>query len=223
MFMTTKSEMTLGENDHVERILRDRIATHELSPGSKLGEAALAKEFGISRSRVREILNVLAQKELVKRIPNRGAVVAKMDAEQLSQIYDLFEVLEGLTARLACMNSQPSDWDELSELFGKPMEEAVADGDVGALFSAVGCYRETALRLARNDFLSQTLNGIYDRTQMIIRRTLILPGRAKLSLEEHQMIIAAMRRGDVEAAERCKLNNMKSARDAINKYIDFVL
>jgi DNA-binding GntR family transcriptional regulator len=57
----------------------------------------------------------------------------------------------------------------------------------------------------------------------MIRRTLILPGRAEQSFIEHREIITAMRAGDGLMAEQLKVNSMRTARKVLEKYKDFVL
>src|SRR4051794_10083461 len=69
--------------------LRTRIGSHALPPGSRLRESELAHEFGVSRSRIREAFLTLEERGLIERIPNRGAVVLKLD---LAMVFHLYEV-----------------------------------------------------------------------------------------------------------------------------------
>ncbi|WP_165820034.1 GntR family transcriptional regulator [Microvirga sp. KLBC 81] len=211
------------ESVNLEEILRQRISEGEISPGTKLRETALAGEFGVNRARVRQALGALEQRGLIERTPNQGAVVSSLDAAKLFQIYDIFELLEGLCARLATQNAEPESWDDLVELFDKPLGEAVASGNYETLFNGIETYRCRVIEVANNPMLADFLAGIYDKTQVIIRRTLILPGRAEQSLREHRAIISAMRAGDPYEAERLKRENMRTARMFLEKYQKFVL
>lgn len=220
----TKSEMpTEVSASTISEILRDRISRRDIPPGSKLKEVELADEFGVNRSRIRQALNNLQQRGLVEHVHNRGSVVVHVDADRLHRIYDVFEVLEGLSAKLAVVNSAPASWDELEELFGQPMGDAVAQSDYDALFEGIQRYRAMVLERAANPTLTDMLTGLYDQTQFIIRRVLILPKRAEMSLVEHRAIIAAMQAGDADEAQRLKLENMRTARDFLRKYESFVL
>ena len=71
----------------VEQTLRDRIATQQIPPGSKLRESEVAETFGVSRAVVREAFSVLAERGLIERIPNRGAIVSRLDFEQVREIF----------------------------------------------------------------------------------------------------------------------------------------
>ena len=101
---------------NVFEALRVRIAQQEIAPGAKLRETDLAAEFKVSRARVREAIASLESRGLVQRIPNRGAVVMRLDLSQVFYIYDLREVLEGLAARLATQNVPAESWREDLEL-----------------------------------------------------------------------------------------------------------
>lgn len=208
---------------NLQRELRDRIAKQEIAPGSKLREQELSREFGVPRALVREAFCALEQRGLIERIPNRGAVVVRLDLSQVFEIYDLREVLEGLCARLATQNTAPESWQDLVEMFGAPMEGHVEQGDYESFLAGYGRFRRRLIEAAANPVLASALDSIYEKTQAIIRRIIILPGRAQQGLSEHRAVLAAIRRGDAEEAERLRRLNMRSAKDYLKRYQTFVL
>ncbi len=207
----------------VQQVLRERIARQEISPGAKLGESELSKEFGVTRAVVREALCALEQRGLIERIPNRGAVVVRLDLSQVFEIYDVREVLEGLCARRATENVPPESWQDLVEMFEGPMEEHVKRSDYDAFLAGYGLFRRRLVQAAANPVLADMLDSIYEKTQAVIRRIIILPGRAEVGLKEHRAVLAAMRRGDAEEAERLRRQNMRSAKECLKRYQSFVL
>ncbi|MGI9186430.1 MAG: GntR family transcriptional regulator, partial [Gaiellales bacterium] len=62
-------------------ILRDRIRTGQLPPGTRLRQETLADELGVSRTPLREALRLLAADGIVEMEPNRGAVVTSLSRE----------------------------------------------------------------------------------------------------------------------------------------------
>lgn len=214
---------TVKTSTEVELELRERILRRDYVPGTQLVEERLARELGTSRNIVRTALMALESKHLVQRIPNRGAIVAKLDGERLFAIYDVLELLEGLTARLAAAHSKPEDWDELIALFGEPLEAVVDRGDYESYFDAIKEYRNAVTEHAANPYLDEVLSGIHDQVHSIIRRILIIPGRARESLLEHRKVLQALRAGDEEEAERLKRENMRAARKALEAYQDFLI
>jgi len=207
----------------LQKILRERIARQEIAPGAKLGENELSKEFGVPRSIVREALSALEQRGLIERIPNRGAVVARLDLSQVFEIYDTREVLEGLCARLATQNVPPEFWQDLVEMFDAPMQAHVARGDYESFLAGYELFRRRLLEAAANPVLSNMLDSIYEKTQAVIRRIMILPGRAEIGLNEHRAVLAAMRRGEADEAERLRRLNMRSAKEYLKRFQSFVL
>ena len=208
---------------HLIEVLRERITRHELPPGSKLLEQELSAEFDVPRSRVRDSLAVLEQRGLIQRIPNRGAIVERLDPTQIFHIYAVREALEGLCARLATENMPPESWQDLVDLFGGPMEEHVESGDLEAYVHKLETLRQRILAGASNPILSGMLENIQDRTRMIVRRIIILPGRAKVGLEEHRALLRAMRNGDAAGAEAATRANIRSGVAFLKRYKSFIL
>ena len=203
--------------------LRERIARHDLRPGSKLLENELSREFGVSRAKVRDAFGALEQRGLIQRIPNRGAVVTRLDLTQVFQIYDVREMLEGLCVRLAVQRAEPKSWQDLVRLFGRPMQSLVSEGRFEDYIANLRQLRSRIIEAADNRVLADMLDSINDKTREIQRRIIILPGRAVEGLKQHRAVIAAMRRGDAVDAEQLRRANIRSSRDYLERFQSFVL
>src|SRR6476659_11004853 len=142
--------------------LRERIARHTLPPGAKLLENDLAREFGVSRAKVRDVFGALEQRGLISRIPNRGAVVARLDLSQVFEIYDVREMLEGLCVRVAVQRSKPAWWHDLVQLFGRPMEQLVKGGRFDDYIANLDRLGRRTIEAARNSFIETMLDSIND-------------------------------------------------------------
>lgn len=203
--------------------LRERIARRALPPGAKLLENELAREFGVSRAKVRDAFGVLEQRGLIQRIPNRGAVVARLDLSQVFEIYAVREMLEGLCVRLAVERTKPQSWQDLVKLFGRPMEAIVRRGEYEKYIANLDKLRSRTLEAAGNGVLADMLDSINDKTLEIQRRIIILPGRAAEGLQQHRAVLAAMRKGDAGKAEELRRANIRSSREYLERYQSFVL
>jgi len=227
--MVSRAKVSLGrcrvaaDRTDLFGVLRDRIAAHEIPPGSKLPEEALCSEFGVSRARVREALGTLAERGLVERRPNRGAVVVKLDLRQAEHLYGVREVLEGLAVRLATEALPPESWQDLVELFDEPLARDVERSDGEAYLAKLELLRARIEAGAANPVLSGLLENIRDRTRMLVRRIVLLPGRAAVGLQEHRALLAAMRRGDAAAAEAASRANLRSSLAYLRRFEPFVL
>jgi DNA-binding GntR family transcriptional regulator len=87
--------------DHVYAALRERILSGELQRGTRLRQATLADELGVSRTPLREALRRLASEGLVELSPNRGATVSQLDFGDMRHAWAARLALEPGAARLA--------------------------------------------------------------------------------------------------------------------------
>ena len=212
-----------GRVTDIVDVLRDRIARQEVAPGARLREQELAAEFGVPRTRIRDAFAVLEGRGLIERVPNRGAVVARLDLSQVFHIYDVREVLEGLSVRLATENADPESWQGLVDRFDRPMGRHVEKGDYDSFLAGYAEFRTRVAEAAANPVLADMLDSIYEKTQALIRRIIILPGRAEVGLAEHRAVLEAMRAGDASLAEERRRTNMRSAKEFLRRYERFVL
>jgi DNA-binding GntR family transcriptional regulator len=210
------------DTDEIVRLLRERIASHDLAPGSKLRENELAKEFGVSRAAIREVLTALELRGVIDRIPNRGAVVARLDPDEVFELYDVREVLEALAHRLAAQNAPEGAWDDLGERFRKPVQATVENGDFENYRTAIEELNERVLQFADNRFLGDMLDLIREKTLVVGRRVMILPGRLEKGLVMHRKLLEAMAAGDGVGAEREYRKIMTTAREDLRRFKDFV-
>ena len=81
--------------------IRDAIISMELLPGQMISETALAQQFGVSRTPVREALQQLAARDLVRIAPRQGVTVARLSISQVRAIMESVGELEALCAKLA--------------------------------------------------------------------------------------------------------------------------
>jgi DNA-binding GntR family transcriptional regulator len=97
----------------VARILVHAIVQGRLQPGSKVVEAGIARELGVSRAPVREAARLLESQGLLVASPRRGFFVRKFEADDIDEIYDLRLCVERHAAVLAAQNLTPKTRDVL--------------------------------------------------------------------------------------------------------------
>jgi len=216
-----KSRLTKREN--ILHTLRERIVEGDYPQGVKLVEQDLAREFGVSRPLLREILSDLESLGLVEKRRNRGTTVRRIDSQSLLEIMEIREVLEGLAARLAAENSKPEDWRDLEEEFGKPFEQIVNNMDFKSYLDLISILRDRMVAAAQSDELSKLIISMYAKIQIVQRRIVILPGRINQAITEHRQVLAAIVEGNPDKAEKMKRLNMRNARECLEKYKTWVL
>lgn len=212
-----------ADPDGILAELRRRIVDHDLPPGSRLREQDLAGEFDVSRARIRDAFGILEERGLIERIPNRGAIVTRLEAERIRELFEVREVLEAQTVRLATEKAPAGAWDDLIDLFGDNMGGTLARNDLDAYVAAIYLFRQRCIIAADNEVLSNLLDSLYDRTQVLIRRLVLVPGRAQEGRRQHQEILAAMRAGEAAEAEHLKRANIQSSREWFQDYQKYLL
>jgi DNA-binding GntR family transcriptional regulator len=93
--------------------IEEMIATGALTPGQHLDETELAKQFGVSRTPIRETLIQLASMGMVVIRPRRGAMVADLGPQQLVEMFEVMSELEAICARLAARRMTPAEQEAL--------------------------------------------------------------------------------------------------------------
>lgn len=223
--MPNKNDQPKSRNSSLAIVhrLREQIIDRHIPPGAKLVERDLCDEFGVSRSIIREVLADLESQGLVEKKPNRGRVVRKVDQGSLFEILEIREVLEGLAARAAAINSKPEDWLDMQAEFGQPCEEIIKNLDFEAYLDLITRFRKRMVEAAQNEELSKLIDSIYAKIRIVQRRIIILPKRIEKGMEEHREVINALINGDPDEAEKMKRLNIRSAREYLREFQKWVL
>jgi DNA-binding GntR family transcriptional regulator len=211
-----------GVQERVAHQLRNRIARGELMPGSMLSEAALALEFGASRTPVREALKQLQAEGLVVIRPRVGSFVAAPSRLEINELFEVKEILEGAAARLFANRGEIPELHLLRENVRRS-EQAVANGDFDQYVELVHEYHDLIMRGAGNAKLMQQYQMLmnqllYSRfVHLSVRRS----GRLPQSDREHQSILQVIEARDGGTAERLMRDHVRASHQALMDMLDF--
>src|SRR6202451_3356957 len=122
--------------DSVYLKLRQEIVSGKLPPGYLLREAELAARFGVSKTPLREAFVRLEKDGFVEIAPYRSAVVAGYSQQDLREIYEVRELLEGLCAREAAVNIATEDLAALNRVV-RDSEQALSSGETDRLTALI--------------------------------------------------------------------------------------
>jgi DNA-binding GntR family transcriptional regulator len=191
--------------DTVYLQLRDDIVSGALPPGAVLREAELATRFGVSKTPLRDALVRLQKDRFVEIPPYRSAVVVGYSRDDLREIYELRELLEGACARQAAFRISADALADLSRIV-RASAECVPGGAVigGREDELAGLFDEFDLVMyaqSRNSRVAEMVGNIRGHIQRIGRLTTGIPGRLVKSVPEHQAIYEAIVQRDGTAAE----------------------
>ncbi len=192
------------------RVITDRIIQGVFSPGTRLVEEHLAREFGISRPPIRESFRVLEREGLVTISPRRGVRVRMLTADEVRDVYVCRATLRGLAARLAVEHMTAAYLSQLeSILIG--MEHSAAASSVPDYQQQVAEFNELVVRVGGNRALEELIRTLTVRARMLSFDALSAPGRIESSLQLHRMVLEAFRIGDGATAERCAKRSLEES------------
>jgi len=217
--LRTRGPQPLSAEQVCERI-RAAILSGALKPGSKLTEQDLAAELEVSRTPIREAIRQLEVERLVTRTPFVGVTVTQLSPQEVIELLDIREVLEGLVARLATQNMDSLHLQRLKKSL-QQLAASARKGDVGAYLDQALAFRRLLVECCGSATLSEHVMAIENRLRLTGSRTAVLPGRMEAAIEEHEKLMDAVARGDAEGAERLNRERIRHIRDAVAKSISF--
>ena len=197
--------------EQVAEKLRARILNHSLGAGSWIDEQALAAEFGISRTPLREALKVLAAEGLVTMKLRRGAYVTEVSERDLADVFHLLALLESDAAAIVAQQATVAQIAQL-ELLHQQLQSAADDRD--RFFAANEAFHMKLLELADNRWRVQMVVDLRKVMKLNRHHSLFKQGRLEASLDEHRALMAALKASDPQAAGRLMREHMANGQAA---------
>lgn len=172
--------------------LEAQIVFGELEPNTRLVEETIVRQFGVSRSPVREAFRSLEQSGLTVRQSRKGVSVSATSRKDLDEVYSCRMVLEGLAAEEAARNRSDADIVALRNLV-ELLERAAAARDIREYFRHNVSMSSQICQAASNATLTRLLASLGKQAlryrYMVYSR---LPEMIDVSLEANQAIVEAI-------------------------------
>jgi DNA-binding GntR family transcriptional regulator len=203
--------------EEVAELLRQRIFSRELEPGSWIDELKLADEYGISRTPLREALKVLAAEGLVTMKVRRGAYVTEVSEKDLADVYHLLSLLESDAAGVVARHASDVQLAELDALHAE-LEAAAAPGHVDRenFFAINERFHMRLLAIANNRWRDQMVADLRKVMKLNRHNSLLKSGRIGESLKEHRGIMAAIKSRDAANAMARMQQHFSNGLEAAN-------
>jgi DNA-binding GntR family transcriptional regulator len=203
--------------EEVAELLRQRIFNRELEPGSWIDELALADEYGISRTPLREALKVLAAEGLVTMKVRRGAYVTEVSRKDLADVYHLLSLLESDAAGVVAERATADELRQLDMLHAQ-LEAAAKPGQVDRehFFAVNERFHMQLLAIANNRWRDQVVADLRKVMKLNRHNSLLKSGRITASLKEHRAIMAAIKERDPAAAMARMQQHFRNGLKAAN-------
>lgn len=192
-------------------LLRDRIVRDMLPPGARIIERELSEELGVSRTPVREAIKELAAEGLVDLRPNRGAEVASFDPAHAEDLFEVLAELEALAVQRFVRRMTVALLERLERLHAE-LAQQFHDKELERYFTANTEIHDLLIREAGNAILAETHQRLLTRSRLG-RHMAIASDRARWaeSLDEHELLMMAIRRHDDVAAAAVWRRHLKNS------------
>ena len=214
---SVKNEPATAAREHTVDEIADKISAaifeHRLVPGTKLGEDRLATIFGVSRAKIREVLARLAHDQMVELVPQRGAFVAKPTIEQAQDVFEARRLIEPGVLRRLIANLDDVKQQRLRRHLDLEADARTRD-DRRAIVRLSGEFHILLAELAGNSSLLRSMRELSTLTCLIIS-LYDAPTATSCRADEHEEIVAAIKRGDARKAEGLMLHHLDHIQESL--------
>jgi DNA-binding GntR family transcriptional regulator len=221
--------------DRLASVIQSRVLSGALARGARLPQKALAAEFGVSRTPIREALRTLQATGLVELVPNRGAVVRGPTARDIREAYVVRAELEGLAAELAADRISDRDLLRLREaekLFRRSVTSLLARRrrgqteprweDGSTWVRANDLFHQAIFDAAANARLSAAIADLHRSFPRDLTWS-ALAGNSRLleeNVEQHAVILQAIERRDAGEARRLMVEHVRRAGELVSLHFE---
>lgn len=200
--------------ERVYQTLKEWIETNTLKPGEKIYDTELAAYFEVSRTPVREAMQLLADQKLIEIRPGKESIVTPIDVNPLQEIYQILGELNVLAIRFAFPKMTDKDIANLDALNQSIRQESYRNQ-----IALDVAFHQYILDIASNSFLDtfcNMLNAHVTRFKLSAPEEILKYTPTEMVLS-HQKIIDAMKSGNSELVEKYTRENFTYIADKIKK------
>ncbi|QIE54273.1 GntR family transcriptional regulator [Pikeienuella piscinae] len=197
--------------------IRVKILTHDLRPGESVPEEALAEEFSVSRTPIREALAALEVLGFVTIEANKGARVSVYSIDGIRQFFEAAEPIYLSVYRIATERRTESDLEMLEKVL-TIIETLTPDGDVHSRIMAYRAYMNSLAGIAANPFLISVTDRLIDY-HIFLRRGIVdtltsseLRRAAQVNYDHYRLINDGVLAADAEAVCAAVIERLRSSK-----------
>lgn len=201
---------TVSLADQVFEKLENDIISGVYARGEILTELKLVEELGVSRTPIREALRRLEQERLIRE-SGKGSVVMGITVQDLIDIMEIRQRIEGVAVAYATERITPEGIDELRRI-RELQEFYYAKMDVEQLRLMDDQFHDTIYELSGSTVFCDTLRPLHKKTQRFRRLSLGDADRLKASVEQHKQIFNAIEARDAQKAQQLITEHIDTAK-----------
>lgn len=194
--------------------LRRDILSCQIVPGQDLSEGELATRFKMSKTPVREALSKLRTEGLVKAFPRRGYQVAPVTFQDMNELFEVRNMLEGRATELASRNITPDGLRQLSNL-ADVMYDPSEQLSIRRFVQANRDFHEIIASFSGNVRLQAMVMQVLDELQRFFHLGAQLRDIGTETTDYHHQIVAALKAGDGALSRHVMIAHNDASREGL--------
>jgi DNA-binding GntR family transcriptional regulator len=199
--------------------VREAIVSMELLPGQMISETALAQQFGVSRTPVREALIQLANIGFVEVLPQRGTYVSKFSMEKILQSRFIREALEVAVVTHLTNNVSDSLRADVVDTCNVVISEqklAASDDDVVAFQHLDDRFHQTLSGFTNFPHVSYLIDAEKAHMDRVRNLSLHISGQFDRVIAQHIAIVRAIESGDAAQSSAAMSLHLKDVFNVLD-------
>ena len=198
--------------------LQQAIYTEKIKFGEKITEREIVKEFGVSRTPVREALCMLTTTGLIKFIPDKGFVIGKLTAKEIKNVIETKTALERFALRLAIQRIKPTEIKNLNLLLSK-MKRAVKNKDIVKVFNISNLFYDQIILASENEELFNFIQLLNNKIYHFRNVSFSTPNELEEYFTEHEKMLEALINKDEDTVQKLAKESIQRVNSIINRKI----
>jgi DNA-binding GntR family transcriptional regulator len=193
-------------------LLTERVIAFDFKPGDRLNEGSLAREFGVSRTPIREALNRLAADGFLSHSQGQGFFRRRPDISEIFDLYEFRQQVESGAVAIAVSRASAADLDSLDGF----LKESAALGperSVDELVRMDEIFHERVMAMTGNNEMLKALKNINCRIRFV--RWIDMRNRRKWTQAEHRKVLDAIRDRNAALASSLMSGHIEHRREEI--------
>lgn len=198
----------------VYEFLKEEIIRGEIKQGEALNERKLAEQLGISRTPIREALQMLATDGWVLYEPYRETVVRTFDLNFISDAQKVRRALEILAVEEAVEHLTEDEKKRLQSIYSQ-QSKVIENYDPVEFINFDRQFHELLYNASHNAILQDLLSNLSDIIRYFGIKVLLVPERSEETLKEHRKVLEAILAGNVEEATEAMKYHLTKTGEAL--------
>jgi DNA-binding GntR family transcriptional regulator len=200
--------------DNVTVLLRRALLAGEIKPGERIRVADLEKSFGVSHIPIREAVRRLETEGLIIALPQRAAVAAGVDLDDLAGLYDLRRIVECDVIRRSVASMTPETTTVVREALDL-LEAVVEDHESPRFWELHRDFHWALLEPGATAWIERVLNQAWLASQRYVR--LFVSETVDDAMSDHRQLLACCEKRDGERAARVLRSHLDRTESAVRQ------